>query len=299
MKVEKMFTTLIVCSVMMFTSCIQAELDASGEVVLDSSPSGVASQYVKNLSVWANLSNGRSATNDTAYMDFLDNYEIRDEEGNLIVFSELDEETKIKLFEDYQNNEIAYATGVLENDEELLKIIQADNLAMEEMLKEVSRSAYVNNNGSVFLSRYIKRRKDHLQKLAKEWDSQNRSAATVTSGSIEITSGDLVESSVDAFKASYKKGRVLVSRDSSSAASSGVGLYFGHASMMHKDSWDETWEANGLCKTTISAWPDDGKTAHWEGKIDGVQEEPLVPFIFPEHFEVTSSTQTITEYRNY
>ncbi len=270
----------LVCAGGFFLSCSQPLLEETESVVHDTTPKGVATEYVKNMNMWANLSYGRSALDDAPCMDFLEDCDMQDEDGNSIKFSELDADVQKSIFEQYQNQEIEHATEVLEKDEELLEIIKIDNEALSSMRELANRSSAVNNSGGLFLSLYIKKRTSLLKQAEVAWNLEKSSSSERSSSSskgdlVELHSNDLNPASVQKFKAAYKKGRVLICRDSSSVTSSGWGLYIGHAAMMSEDSWNPKWEEDGLSKTTISAWPNDGKSVTWKGKIDGVQKEPL------------------------
>lgn len=269
---------LFAVSVLVLSSCSQPLTEGASPVMHDSTPRGVATEYIRNMNVWANLSNGRSATDNTMCMDFLNDYDMQDEDGNAIDFASLDYDAKKRIFEEYQKQEIDYATEVLENDEELLEIIKLDNEAMGQMIQEAGRSVLVDNSPVLFLSRYMEKRRQLLEKAAAEEEtlvSRSSSSSSSSETTVELHADDLNPDSVRKFKEAYKKGRVLLCRDCSSVTSSGWGLYVGHAAMMSEDSWNPKWEEDGLSRTTISAWANDGKSVSWEGKIDGVQKEPL------------------------
>lgn len=156
------------------------------------------------------------------------------------------------------------------DDESFKEMIALENEAFNMALDEASRSIIKKSSIKIFES-YI----SNLDKLEKKYEYFSRSSSSEYK---DVSKCTLVDTSVEIFERNYKKGRVLINTCKKKETGSG---YFGHASMMSEESFNEIWKQDVNSKATISSFPDNGNKklgssgTVWEGMKDGVQKEPI------------------------
>lgn len=253
----------------LFASCSQISDDVSNLENRNETTKEIAQKYVKYKNVWGNFEKGRSATAEQVneYPDFLFNIELYDENGNPIKFEDFSDEQKEQFYLAWQEEEVNHCVEVLNNDEELQKQVLLDNLAMEEALNAAERNVFVDNSYGLFVKKYLDVRKELLEKNS---DILQAARSSSSSSYGKITKDCLNPRSVEKLKSVYKKGLVLYTID---AAGSSTSYFSGHVGITKEDKWKDEWNYDGLAKISYSAWGDSKPT--WEGKINGVQEEPL------------------------
>lgn len=216
----------------------------------------VALTYVANMFESMNVLNPRNSF-ENSEEDFFSNMDIEDEYGNKICFSDLSPFEKELLKLDLTEGYVDDLTKQLEEDNGLLELIQIEN----EAFKNAIRSS---RNKNLSQEDFIIRLMSEFERLSVKKESRN------SSGKLKDIERDKINtSSVQKLKSVYKKGRVLVSKDSSTSSSG-----FGHASIMNYDKWNPAWENNMILKCTMTSSPIE-KGGNWDGKFDGVQEEPI------------------------
>lgn len=224
----------------------------------EKSTNEIAAEYVQNQLKMDFMCSSRDLKNEE-YPPMLYDLSIVDDDGNELFFADFSDELKKDFYSIWKDVEVNTLVLKLEENPPVQEMLKLENKAFE--LTEQNCSRRVCNNPEAFIAKYA----ENMELLLNKSKARN----VVTGG--EITKDCLVQDSVNKFKANYKKGRVVVSPDSSSASSA---FATGHASMMCESVWNTSWNINGLGKATITAFPiNNGST--WEGKIDGVQYEPI------------------------
>ena len=235
------------------------------QISVSNDPSIIAKEYVQKMISFDELTSSRSASNDYDYPDLIYMLEIEDEDGNPILFEDMSDAEKVAFYSYWQEQTVQELTEKFEDDADLAKMISLENAAFAETMEESGRSAIKSGDYGKFAKKYEKNLANFIEQECKA--DGNRAAAHAS----EITKDCLVATSVEIFKNNYKKGNILICKDTSSSSASS---FIGHASMMYADGWNPEWEKNGLARTTVTSSPI-AKSAQWDGKIDGVQYEPL------------------------
>lgn len=218
----------------------------------------IAFEYVQNQLKMDFMCSSRDLKNEE-YPPMLYDLSIVDDNGNELFFADFSEDLKKDFYSIWKNVEVNTLVSKLEENPPVQEMLKLENKAFELTEQNCSRS--VCNNPEAFIAKYA----ENMELLLNKSKARN----VVTGG--EITKDCLVQDSVNKFKANYKKGRVVVSPDSSSSSSA---FATGHASMMYSSEWKPEWEMSGLEKATITAFPINNGSS-WEGKTDGVQYEPI------------------------
>lgn len=250
-KCFKLLLGMLFFSFMLF-SC-ENDVNEKTEI---SSIETVASTYVSNMFESMNILKPRNSM-ENLVEEFFSNMDIEDEHGNKICFSDLSELEKDLLKSDWTEGFIDDLTNKLKEDDGLLELIQIENEAFNNATK-------ISRNKNLSQEDFIKKLMSEFERLSTKKQTRN------SSGKLKDIENDKINtSSVQKLKSVYKKGRVLVSKDSSSSSSG-----FGHASIMNYDKWNPAWDNNMILKATMTSSPIE-KGGNWDGKIDGVQEEPI------------------------
>lgn len=246
----KIFFWVLVLSTILF-SC-KNNIDEEGDI---NTVETVASTYVANMFESMNVLKPRNSS-ENLEEDFFYNMDIEDENGNKIYFSDLSPSEKELLKSDWTEGYIDDLTNQLEEDNGLLELIQIENEAFKNAIR-------TSRNKNLSQENFIIRLMSEVERLnAKK--SRNSSEKLK-----DIEKDKINTSSVQKLKSVYKKGRVLVSKDSSTSSSG-----FGHASIMNHDKWRKEWDDDMSLRATMTSSPIE-KGGNWDGKIDGVQEEPI------------------------
>ncbi|MBR1639890.1 MAG: hypothetical protein IJ688_10940 [Treponema sp.] len=256
-----------------FTACNSGFNEKIGDIKeADNDARKVATDFIMNNYNWISVTSGRNAIEDDDVRKMMDSIKMYDEDTEIeFSFSELDYQKQYKLFEAYQQYEIDCLTETLEEDENLLQIMNIDNIAMEDALSTINRSVVLKQSEALCTAYYLNKRNELANKLNKDF-SRSSSSGNNKKEENTIKASDINATTAMYLKDNYKRGRILVCNDPSSSSSS-TGL--GHAAIMVKEFWQKNGTYDGYSQCSISAWPDDGKTAWWDNKIDGVQYEPL------------------------
>ena len=252
------------------------------------SPRELAEKYFRYERFWDNLFAGRELNSEDSYPDYFKNIEIVDENEQKIDFDSLSKENKKAAFELWKETEVSIAAERITEDENLYNILVLELSAMNETEKIAERKAISNSESDIkwLLNKYLKIRSGEYKKFEKENAKSERSSSSgSSSGSSSSSQGyipsneKLVENSVNLLKSAYAPGRIFVCTDSfmssSSSNVSGTVPYAGHAAIMSENEWSPKWANQSDAKATVSAWPNDGKTTTWKGKIEGAQYEPI------------------------
>lgn len=250
-KYLKILLGVLVLSAILF-SC-KNNIDEEGDI---NTVEIVASTYVANMFESMNVLKPRNSS-ENLEEDFFSNMDIEDENGNKIYFSDLSVSEKELLKSDWIEGYIDDLTNQLEEDNGLLELIQIENEAFKNTIR-------TSRNKNLSQDDFIIRLMSEFERLNVKKNSRNSSEKLK-----DIEKDKINTSSVQKLKSAYKKGRVLVSKDSSTSSSG-----FGHASIMNYDKWNPAWENNMILKATMTSSPIE-KGGNWDGKIDGVQEEPI------------------------
>lgn len=264
-------TIILVFGILMLISC-------QNQVILENQNNdaeSLATQYFNMQLGWENLSCKRSVYSTEQYPEFLNKVEMHDENGNKVVFSELTEEQKKIFFDTWKQYNIEHMTKIIEENENVKKIVEIENEIFYDIANQHGRNIESEKDVNKFYEKYQKvREKYYKDMISTEFKNQRSSSS---SGTIQnVIPDDIVLSSAscDIFRNNYGKGRVLICSDSSSDSGSSS-AFLGHAALMHKNEIKEDEILYSSSQYSVSAWPNDGKTTTWTGKINGVQYEPL------------------------
>lgn len=258
---KKVCFTLVLLTSLLVGCNQQLKIDDYMSEVDENSKKSVAEQYVSNLLVQEKLLTSNSRSVLTTELALFEEIEIEDKNGNKISYSDLNEEDKVLVVNDWYEETVGQLQEKIDKDSSIEEMLIIENKAFSLTMEDTSRSILpctVEN----FISLYS----NNLSKLLKD-----STGARATAKKGEITSDtEMNENSVNIIKSKWKKGRLLVCTDTNSSSAS---FYLGHASMMFKD-WSDQMEKNAMTMATYTSSPID-KSAQWKGKIDGVQEEPI------------------------
>ena len=264
-------TIILVFGILMLISC-------QNQVILENQNNdaeSLATQYFNMQLGWENLSCKRSVYSTEQYPEFLNKVEMHDENGNKVVFSELTEEQKKIFFDTWKQYNIEHMTKVIEENENVKKIVEIENEIFYDIANQHGRNIESEKDVNKFYEKYQKaREKYYKDMISTESKNQRSSSSSGTIQNVIPENSSLVSTSYAILKNNYKKGRVLICSDASSGSASSS-AFVGHAALMYRDTLLYDAEVNSSTQYTISAWPNDGKTTTWTGKIDGVQYEPL------------------------
>ena len=264
-------TIILVFGILMLISC-------QNQVILENQNNdaeSLATQYFNMQLGWENLSCKRSVYSTEQYPEFLNKVEMHDENGNKVVFSELTEEQKKIFFDTWKQYNIEHMTKVIEENENVKKIVEIENEIFYDIANQHGRNIESEKDVNKFYEKYQKAREKYYKDMISTEFKNQRSSSS--SGTIQnVIPDDIVLSSAscDIFRNNYGKGRVLICSDSSSDSGSSS-AFLGHAALMHKNEIKEDEILYSSSQYSVSAWPNDGKTTTWTGKINGVQYEPL------------------------
>ena len=261
----KIFATLlIICS--LFSSCGNIWLLNNKIESNDYSELSDSEVYIKMLFARDELCSTRSAK-VYDYPDFFYEMEIVDKNGNKILFSDLSSEEKeffVQIWKEKISENMEEKTKV---QKEVVDEFRKENIAFLNALDSTdSRMAIHKKDISKVFAQY----QSNLEKIRNE-----RTARSLTERST-VTNNYLNPNSIEVFKNNYKRGRILITLDSSSS-SSAYGL--GHASLMDYENdyriKNPNYEKiNTLESWSISSYPQT-ISCTWEGQRNGVQFEPL------------------------
>lgn len=258
---KKVCLTMLVLSSLLVGCNQQLNIDDYISDVEQNSTKSVAEQYVSNLLVQEKLLTSANRSISTTELDMFNEMEIEDEKGNMITFADLSEGDKILFVNDWYNETVDLLQKKMSVDASIAEMLTIENKAFSSTMNEVNRSIFPCTVES-FIDSYSK----NLTKLLKE---SNNARATAKKG--EITSDTPMNAySLGIIKSNWKKGRLLVCKDTNSSSAS---FYLGHASMMYH-TWSPEMERDPTTKATYTSSPIDN-SAQWQGKTDGVQEEPI------------------------
>ena len=287
-----LFTLLALPQFLLFSCSNVIEENPNGKLT----PRELAEEYVRYERFWDNLFAGRELNSDDGYPDYFKNIEIVDENEQKIDFDSLSEENKKAAFDLWKETEVSTAAERLAEDENLYNILVLEVSIMNETEQIAERKAISNSEEDIkwLLNKYLKVRRSEYKKIEKENAKKDRSSSSGSSNGSSSSSSSgssagsigyipsnekLVENSVNILKNAYAPGRIFVCTDSfmSSSSSDVIGSvpYAGHAALMSEQTWDPKWAYQSDAKATVSAWPNDGKTTTWDGKIEGAQYEPI------------------------
>lgn len=256
----------LACLLFIFSNC---EHKGHSLIVDDESYEQIASSYISNmLKVTELLAPTPTRSLEKIYPEFLEiEYEI-EEGGN---FNALSNDEKELFFKRWQDDYEQQLLEKFSENDELVKMIKLENDVLKLTLYDASRSIT-----SITEEDFLKLAYKNFEYLTKSTARAASPPATENSH-YRIRKDCLVQESVTIFKENYKKGRIIVSGGPGSSSLL-EGSSFGHSSMMAFDTWSDGWDNNGLARTTITSYPQrtkPHKNVYWDGKIDGVQLEPL------------------------
>lgn len=265
-------TIILVFGILMLISC-------QNQVILENQnidAESLATQYFNMQLGWENLSCKRSVYSTEQYPEFLNKVEMHDENGNKVVFSELTEEQKKIFFDTWKQYNIEHMTKVIEENENVKKIVEIENEIFYDIANQHGRNIESEKDVNKFYEKYQKAREKYYNDITKKMQNDARSVSARASSSIKMISDNssLALSSVNVLKEHYKKGRVFICSDSSSDSGSSS-AFLGHAALMNEEKLNINTSTGSSAWYSVSAWPNDGKTTTWTGKINGVQYEPL------------------------
>lgn len=264
-------TIILVFGILMLISC-------QNQVILENQNNdaeSLATQYFNMQLGWENLSCKRSVYSTEQYPEFLNKVEMHDENGNKVVFSELTEEQKKIFFDTWKQYNIEHMTKVIEENENVKKIVEIENEIFYDIASQHGRNIESEKDVNKFYEKYQKaREKYYKDMISTEFKNQRSSSSSGTIQNVIPDDKVLSSASCDIFRNNYGKGRVLICSDSSSESGSSS-AFLGHAALMHKNEIKEDEILYSSSQYSVSAWPNDGKTTTWSGKINGVQYEPL------------------------
>lgn len=264
-------TIILVFGILMLISC-------QNQVILENQNNdaeSLATQYFNMQLGWENLSCKRSVYSTEQYPEFLNKVEMHDENGNKVVFSELTEEQKKIFFDTWKQYNIEHMTKVIEENENVKKIVEIENEIFYDIANQHGRNIESEKDVNKFYEKYQKaREKYYKDMISTEFKNQRSSSSSSDSQNVIPDDKVLSSASCDIFRNNYGKGRVLICSDSSSESGSSS-AFLGHAALMHKNEIKEDEILYSSSQYSVSAWPNDGKTTTWSGKINGVQYEPL------------------------
>ncbi len=264
-------TIILVFGILMLISC-------QNQVILENQNNdaeSLATQYFNMQLGWENLSCKRSVYSTEQYPEFLNKVEMHDENGNKVVFSELTEEQKKIFFDTWKQYNIEHMTKVIEENENVKKIVEIENEIFYDIANQHGRNIESEKDVNKFYEKYQKaREKYYKDMISTESKNQRSSSSSGTIQNVIPENSSLVSTSYAILKNNYKKGRVLICSDSSSNSGSSS-AFLGHAAILHEEKLNINTSTGSSAKYSVSAWPNDGKTTTWSGKINGVQYEPL------------------------
>ena len=259
---KKEFLLVVLLSILMLGCNQQIKIDDYVKEVNQNVGKSVAEQYISNLLVQEKLLSANNRSVSVTDLELFEDIEIVDENGNVNFYTDLTEEEKVLFVNDWYNETVKQLQEKINKDKSIEEMLSVENQAFAITISEVNRSV-LSCSAEAFVKSYSK----NLSKLVKKIDNTRSSK-----GKAEITSDTpMNEYSLELLHSKWKKGRILVCKDTSSSSSS---FYLGHASMMYNE-WNSDMEKNPLYKATFTSSPLNDKITHWEGKIDGVQEEPI------------------------
>ncbi len=263
-KYLKFFTTLLVIS-FLFSSCGDLRF-LNDDIYNNYSDLSDSEIYIKMLFERDELCSARSAE-VYDYPDFFYEMDIVDKEGNKIDFSDLSSEEKeifVQVWKDKITENMEDKSKV---QKEVVEEFREENVAFLNALYSTdSRLAIHDKDISKVFAQY----QINLDKVRNERKARDLSERPYVSNNY------LNPNSVEIFKNNYKRGRILVTIDSSSSASA-YGL--GHASLMDYENdyriKNSSYEKiNSLDSWSISSYPQT-TSCIWENQRNGVQFEPL------------------------
>lgn len=257
------YASILICSTLLVTGC--TNIVANGTSDLCKTSKTVAQDYVSKVLLASSFSDVRSAGNN--YSLLFSDMEIIDENGNQILFDNLSEAEKAGIVEAWKTSYENQLEEKLKNDSMLRELLSIENDAFFETYSSTEGKNAINvSDFAKFGELYNK----NLQKKNKQIKSVR---ATGIPSDNYIKADCLNARSINIVKNNYQEGNIFVCDDSSSSSGSSVG----HASMMNLKKWSPEFESNGLAKATITSWPDpsENQNSYWEGKVNGVQYEPI------------------------
>lgn len=242
----------------------KANLQFSDYKKTEKTASDLALNYFENLNKKSNIANERAISQE-CYPDEIYDIVLYDENGNRIYFEDLPEDKKSEFYLQWKKEGIKELEEKILSNESFKDMIEIENEAFNQTSSMVERSAY-NFSSQEFYECYSK----NLEKILKQNTTFSRGSSS-SSSSTDVTSGNLVESSLEVFKRNYKQGRILINTCSQSETGFG---YIGHASMMIDTEYNKEWNDDISSRVTVTSFPS-GKGTVWNGMINGVQEEPI------------------------
>jgi len=230
----------------------------------------LAEKEIENM--WRLDAIENSARAAYTYPEFLNEITFFDENNTEKSFLDLDNNEKARFTEAWKKFRSKEIENKLEEDPVLKEMIIIELAAFEETYNTASRSALKNYEN--FMSKYF----ENIDKYSTLNEPENTSRKAKKKDPITKDSG--VPESMNALRACFQKyeeeeepqgsGLILITPDNSSNGRGGKG----HAALIKTGNWDSKFESNALLKLSITSSPL-GKGGQWEGKIDGVQDEPV------------------------
>lgn len=260
---KKVILLNIVLFIGLFCSCSN-HLDFSvGEV---SSSENLAERYMENMFYSSRLVS-RAITEDDFEEDFFSNEIILNENGNPLSFSSFSQKEKKDFIEYWKTEFINQLESKLDSDKEFYDLLKIENECFEETVRDAKRSVIpytVETFGEKLFSKFEARNKNAVLSVRKA-DSEE----------LPSLSEEYNRVSLGYLKSNYKKGRMVICKDTSSSSASS---YIGHSSMMKDYSLPSNIYEKPMYKSMITSYPLE-KNMKWPDKTDGVQYEPTVYWV--------------------
>ena len=248
------------------------------------SKESIAESYIMNLLYGDAICAGR-CLGEEKYPAFFDEIEILDDDNQTISFSDFSEEEKEMFYEVWKEHETLLLLEKFEEDEDLAYFTYINNIAFDRALNRSSRNA---NTQCINIDSFVNNLCKEIEHIKRDFDknearlssstekgttstsagtsgtsssssSSNSSGSSSSSSSgssgkkgKEIKRNNIVPSSVEKYKENYRRGNILICKDSSSSSSGSS--FFGHAAIMSESKWNSIWDGNGLAPTSIGSW---------------------------------------------
>jgi hypothetical protein len=230
----------------------------------------LAEKEIENM--WRLDAIENSARAAYTYPEFLNEITFFDENNTEKSFLDLDNNEKARFTEAWKKFRSKEIENKLEEDPVFRELLLVDLAAFEETYSTASRSALKNYEN--FMSKYF----ENIDKYSSLNEPESTSRKANKKDPIKKDSGVL--ESMNALRNCFQKyeeeedpqgsGLILITPDNSSNGRGGKG----HAALIKTGKWNDDFQKNALLKLSITSSPL-GKGGQWEGKIDGVQDEPV------------------------
>lgn len=258
----KKILSLLIVALFCLCSCVN-RLEISADELSDSE--NLAERYFENMMYSIKLSSSRTGENSDVDEEIFYDEMIFDEAGNNIQYADLSTVDKKSLQLYWKQEYINQLKEKIENDEEFARLIKIENETFEETVNEASRA--------IIPLSFEQFAKKLFSKYEKKIDSGR--SASGSSKDLPSLSNEYNRQSLEYLSNYYKKGRMVICKDTSSSSASS---FIGHSSMMKDVELPKDIFSYPAYKSMITSYPKD-KNITWVGKTDGVQFEPTVYWV--------------------